>query len=634
MPGPKRLSLRALREETERRDLELNLQAMEHQEILLRRMTLQENRLALQDADESDWIKMSHGGAILTSKDLPEINRDPAQIRRLSYRMWRFNPHARGIIRNFEKFIIGREFGLDFSDQTKGKWNPKRTKLVRIKDEPPEPAPEPMTFGGYGQANGGGFGDEEEEDEPEPREPKPKKSEIPTMVRELWDDFAKMNKFNQLMKEMVRRSFRDAGAFIRKFEVNGYVFLRFVEPDLIVSPTALKEGAVQAGDLGPEWDRVYGEKNADLVGQPTTIKDGVEFLTDDPVLIVAYWIAKSVKEQQKPERVPMADMAVTRPFADANDPTGILLLEVVMKTISNYTTWEEYRMLLNKFRSAIVLHRKVEGTAIQAQNIIAGRASPRQAPLGRGEPNTTSGRREAMPAGGSIITSPPGVDWEYKRPNLDAADAEHDGRRMLLTAAAGVGLPEGIVTSDWSNNSYASSVESRTPAVREWEDWQEFFEAPILRIVEWVLDSGVENFGLPKDIDRKVTIQWPPLVTKDADKETNRNAMLHERGVLSLTTWSAREDLVLEDEIENMRQEAELTGRPGPGLTPPAPPPPGGGGGFGGGGEGEGGGSPFGGFFGEATETEMEPATEIDYFGQEIIEGVGPTHRSHNGNGH
>jgi hypothetical protein len=619
----KRPSLKALREEAERRDLELNIRAMEHQEVLLRRMTTTESRLALQDADEADWVKISSGGSILASKDLPETNRDPGQIRRLAYRMWRFNPHARGILRNFEKFIIGREFGLDFADTTKGKWNAKRTKLVPILDDQVEPFPKARDLAPQ-------YGDPEEEGEPtdapdegETPEPKMKASEVPMMVRELWDDFAEMNQFNQLMKEMVRRSFRDGGAYIRKFVVKGFVFLRFVEPDLIQNPTTSSQavGEVKKGDLGEEWARVYGEGNRDLVGEPTTIKDGVEFLATDPVMIVAYWVKKTAQDRD-PERVPVAEMAVTRPFADANDPTGILLLEVVMRTISNYTTWEEYRMLLNKFRSAIVLHRKVEGTAIQAQNIVQGRQSARPAPLGRGEATTSSGRREAMPTSGTIITSPPGVEWEYKRPNLDAADAEHDGRRMLLTAAAGVGLPEGIVTSDWSNNSYASSVESRTPAVREWEDWQEFFEAPIRRIVNWVLEAGIESFGLPKDIDRKLTIQWPALVTKDADKETTRSATLHQAGVLSLTTWAAREDLVLEDEIENMRQEAELTGKVPSPITPnmedPAtadyfrPP------------DAETG-DPGGGYFGEAKE--------IDYFGQEIIEGAADSPFRKNGRG-
>lgn len=534
-------SLRVLREAEARQALAVSIAEMKHTESMLKALTSMEQRFALQDPDEAGWIQMSSGGALIPggSKDMPETTRDPVRVRNLSYRMWRSNPHARGIIRNFEKFIVGREFGMDFADVTTGEWNAKRTKLVK-------------TTAATEEERGG----------------KPK-----SMVREYWNEWAEINNWTQFAKEMVRRSFRDAVAYIRKFEqTTGWVILRFVEPDFVVSPkqTATAHQA-QSDDLGETFDRIYGK--GWLAGKATTIRDGIEFLTDDPVTIVAYWVASTPNAE--PERVPARDMISTKPFADANDPSGILLLEVVMRNLANYTTWEEYRMILNKFRSAIVLHRQVEGTASQAANIIAGRASPRPQPQGK-EPVTTSGRREAVPQAGTVITSPPGVNWEFKRPNLDAADAEHDGRRMLLTIAAGMGLPEGIVTADWSNNSYASSVESRTPAVREWEDWQEFFERPIKQIVRWVLDAGIEHFGLPEDLDKKVTLQWPALVTKDADKETNRNALLHERGLMSRTTWAAREDLVLEDEIENMRQEAELLGEPPPGQAPE-----GGGGGFG-----------------------------------------------------
>jgi capsid protein len=525
-------SLRTLREQAEAQQLALAMAETKYATTMLQRLEMQENRFAIQDQDEMNWMQVSSGNQLVDAKDLGEISsRDPRMLRRQAYRMWRTNPHARGIIRNFEKFIIGKEFELDFADEIKGKWNEERTQLE-------------VTTG---------------EDDP-------------PLLYELWEDFADRNSFTNLAKEMVRRSFRDGGAFIRRFTHRGFTLLRFIEPERVMGPPGALEGEVKLEDLTDDHKRLYGEDGGDLVGKPTLIRDGIEFLKEDPVFVVAYHVQR-LPNDPKPERVPAKEVIHTKPFADANDPRGFFLLEVIMRHLNYYAQWEEYRLVLNKFRSAIVLVRKIQGTATQARTLIDGRASPHPSPTGR-VPQTSSGNREAMPASGTILSAGVGVDYEFKTPNLQAADAEHDGRRFLLSASAGTGLPEGMVTADWSNNNYASSVESRTPAVREWEDWQEFFEAPIKQIVRWVIEAGIETLGVPEDVDKTVTIQWPPLVTKDAEKETNRNVILQEKGLLSDQTWSAREGLDYEEEQENLRSRREEQGldptEPGP-TIPPTP---------------------------------------------------------------
>lgn len=510
----RRLSLKELREEAKRKDLELAIAETTYAQTMITKMVTQEATFA-RDADDHKWAMVSSGGGLVDAKTDVALMRDPQEIRRKAYMMWRTNPHARGILRTFEKFIIGKEFGLDFADQTLGRWNDDKTKLVSAK----------------------------ESDDPE--------ADTPRMIVELWEDFDKNNRFVNRMKEMVRRSFRDAGAFIRKFDLDGFILIRFIEPERIINPkNGITKGEVQDGDIGPEVKRL----RRNVVGMETTIIDGIEYLKDDTETPVAYYVQKGTSDET--ERVPAKDVIHTKPLADENDLRGILLLESVMRHLANYTQWEEYRLVLNKMRTAVALVRRVDGTAAQARGIIEGRQSPVAQPRGR-EPITESGRRESMMAPGTIITAGPGVDWEYKNPNLAAADAEHDGRRILLSIAAGMGLPEMLVTGDWSNSNYSSSVESRTPAVREWEDWQQFFEPYILRIVSWVVEAAKEKLGLPKDVDEKVTIQWPQLIAKDAAKETQRHAVMKEAGILSPQTWCAREDLVYDDELENMRQAAE-----------------------------------------------------------------------------
>jgi hypothetical protein len=126
------------------------------------------NQFAVGDKDEASWSLVASGGQYVDETNVIELNRDPQMMRRQSYRFWRLHPHGRNILRNFVRFIIGREFGLDFDDEQHGTWNDDHTKLQLSNDD-----------------------------------------KDPLAVRELWDDFAERNSFIQKAKELVLRTYRD-----------------------------------------------------------------------------------------------------------------------------------------------------------------------------------------------------------------------------------------------------------------------------------------------------------------------------------------------------------------------------------------------------------------------------------------
>jgi len=477
---------------------------------------------------EPGWVPIG-GGASTQAKHLPEL-RPSWIVRNQMYRLWRLQPHARGILRNFQRFVIGKGFGADFADTATGDWaDPARTALKP----------------------GGG-------------------AEAQTLVRLVYKDFDRRVAWRQRAKEIVLRTFRDGEAFVRRFVRGGRVTLRFIEPERVASGDSGEQiglardaGGVRRGDLDGD----------DRVGEATKVLAGIEFLADDVETVVAYHVALGYGPSLgETTRIPAREIHHFKALADAGDLRGIPLLECVARRIVNYDTWEEYRVVLNKVRTAVALVRKVEGTAVQAAALIAGRAAAREEPHGL-EPQTISGRREAAFRAGTVLTPGPGVTYDFISPNLQARDAGEDGRRILLAVAAGVGLPEMLVTGDWSNGNFASSVEARTPAVREWEDWQEFFEVGFERILGWVLEGAMgrlENWdparsafvpggslGLPEDTDTEVTLQWPGLINRDRLKETERNMNLNAANLLSKQTWSVEEDLVYDDEQENFREEAE-----------------------------------------------------------------------------
>ncbi len=131
--------------------------------------------LAQEDPDESSWrsiSSMAESGKEPTSESLDEI-------RKKSRDLAIDNPHMRGILRNFVKYIIGK--GMDFR---------------------------PMTQSKQQQTN----------------------------AKEAWKVFCKANKWGRREREVVKRGFRDGEIFIRFFSTSDMLDVRFVDPELIADP--------------------------------------------------------------------------------------------------------------------------------------------------------------------------------------------------------------------------------------------------------------------------------------------------------------------------------------------------------------------------------------------------------------
>src|SRR5438132_5654194 len=272
-PVPKPLTAKQLDEQLAVAEKSLALAETNYTTKLFNQLVMAEARLgqiAPLDHDEANWTLTTSGGQYIDKKNVVELNRDPQLMRRQSYRFWRLHPHGRGILRNFVRFIIGREFGLDFDDENHGEWNEDHTKLELSSDD-----------------------------------------SKPLAVRELWDDFDERNSFIQRAKELVLRTYRDGEAFLRRFEKSGRITLRFIEPEKIgwgLSPS-LGDGTVQADDI--DDDDIYAGLTKEHIGQPTKVSSGIEYLADDPEIIVAYWVRYG-SGSTNPTRIPAKDILHTK----------------------------------------------------------------------------------------------------------------------------------------------------------------------------------------------------------------------------------------------------------------------------------------------------------------------------------
>ncbi len=69
---------------------------------------------------------------------------------------------------------------------------------------------------------------------------------------------------------------------------------------------------------------------------------------------------------------------------------------------------------------------------------------------------------------------------------------------LLLGVAAGVGLPEFMLTSDASNANYASTMVAEGPAVKLFQSEQQFFAREFTRLWRWVMEVAIELGYLPE----------------------------------------------------------------------------------------------------------------------------------------
>jgi len=193
-------------------------------------------------------------------------------------------------------------------------------------------------------------------------------------------------------------------------------------------------------------------------------------------------------------------------------------------------------------QSSIVLWRKVQGSPQQVQNSATPHSTSR-----------ATGTRSERFQPGSILTTNQATEIKFLQPDTNFGDAVPLGRMLLLSVAAGVGLPEFMLTSDASNSNYASTMVAEGPAVKFFQSEQLFFTQEFTRLWKWVMQIAIDQGQLPDDFFERVEPSWtfPQLVTRDRPRERAADAQLVELGVLS------RAEVARRDGVEPDRMRAE-----------------------------------------------------------------------------
>ena len=246
----------------------------------------------------------------------------------------------------------------------------------------------------------------------------PTGDEVKLKEREkAWKEFKKDNKFNRREKEIATRTFREGETFLRKYKdlTEGKLKIRFIRPFHIAEPVGGRE---------------IPNASQGIVTDKDDIEEVKSYIRCD-------------KDGNYKETIPAEEVIHIKILADSDMKRGISIYRVCAKRLKQYEEWLEYRIKLNKVRTAIALVRKVDSSAQHIKTIRDQNLSDRI---------STTRRKQKALEGGTVLTASKGIDYEMLSPNIHAQDAVDDGKNILYTIASSVGFPEMVLTADYCSD--------------------------------------------------------------------------------------------------------------------------------------------------------------------------------------
>ncbi|MEM9703905.1 MAG: phage portal protein, partial [Planctomycetota bacterium] len=243
-------------------------------------------------------------------------------------------------------------------------------------------------------------------------------------LRTAWQRFWAVNDPHVTLNELAMRTWRDGECFVRLFARPSDVpAARFLDPEEIGST------AEQPDSLG-------------VLTDPADAVTPAAYLRIDPA------------GGEHVETIPASEVLHVKAGADDAEMRGVSVLAPLIGPLTRHAEWLETELTARRVQASVVLWRKVQGN-VSAYGETAGSTSD------------YAGERTARQtfAPGSILTTSDTTNLEFLAPKSSFAEASQIGRALLLGAAAGVGLPEFMLTADASNANYASTMAAEGPAV-------------------------------------------------------------------------------------------------------------------------------------------------------------------------
>ena len=164
---------------------------------------------------------------------------------------------------------------------------------------------------------------------------------------------------------------------------------------------------------------------------------------------------------------------------------------VVMRACKWYADFMLNRVVLNRYRTAFVLFKKLIGSG-------PGRVSEVSSASTNATKKGLGGKLEKrLPKPGTVVTHNASIEYEWKSPTTGAGDASQDAKEIRGYVAAGAMVPE-FLLGDASQANQDNSLVSDNPFVRKVESYQDFFESVFGEMLKRVIEQGIRSGKLPK----------------------------------------------------------------------------------------------------------------------------------------
>lgn len=359
--------------------------------------------------------------------------------------------------------------------------------------------------------------------------------------------------------ELIRRIVRDGEGYIRIFELNGLIVVRWVEPEQVDDPPGVSNrdgwsfGSQNVMEPFPDVESIkqYHILWQDLSEAPTN--------SDTPT--GEYVDAKDMIHV----KVPGTDASVKRglPFFsfdtfDAFDRAARLQRNTSLGASVRAATAEiwQHKFGTEAQISALAANQK----QFDVTDPISGKV--------QGVERIYGGQIRRIPQGQELVQPP----QDYSQGYLAAAQGD------LRQAATAFCAPEHLASGDASNANYASTKESGTPFVRSGGKLQACVKSVSLRLAWKVLQHAADNSKIDRQVLAYLDIQYelPAISMRDELQKAQEDQILvGVLGVKSQQTAAMERGLDPEVELANRMEWQAKTGPQGPPLGLPGEEPPG-----------------------------------------------------------
>ena len=167
----------------------------------------------------------------------------------------------------------------------------------------------------------------------------------------------------------------------------------------------------------------------------------------------------------------------------------------ILPWLRRYREWLEDRVRVNRFRNAFLWKVTVQGA---------------------GESELRRRRSELLrpPPPGSVIVTNEGERWETVNPQVQAQEAESDGKALRLMVAAGAGVPLHFL-AEGESATRATAAEMGDPTFRHYRQRQLFFCHMLEDLAMTVLERAAQVGKGPRQTSARIVAEAGEITRED-----------------------------------------------------------------------------------------------------------------------